>query len=583
MFSNAASPSNLADPLAAPVANPRSPFPWLNLRLLFMALVALVSLLPAAYVFSRAAEATANVVYWDEFDTALALVLRLQDGVTPGALVSELFAMNNEHRMVTSRLLFATMFALTGTVNFSVISAIGNATLVALIVLLVVNAGTPLRRVQMTAFLGLLMFQLQHFENFLWSGSSIDHFQVVLLAAVAMVALARRTRRGMVVGGIFAALATFTLAHGLLTWAAGGLMLLHDRRWKALAGWCASSALTAAVFLQGFSTNRAHEFAGLTVEGVLQIGAYWLSLLGAVPALGNVGAAPAFGVMLLVALGWLLANSGMRREPVAVSLAIFSVLALGLIAVGRAAESNGVVHSRYMVLSAMAWALTGFMLLVRHSSTHRPLLSLGGAVVILAGFNVTANHLFAPQADSWIECRNRAALRFKQHGVDGRGPFSLHPAPAHSTSLLKTAESRGVYHMGSICEPRSFPKAQLSNRIVYFIEEMTVNERSAFVGGWAAIPGHLSERGQIHLVLRSEKRTFFYTTVSLNRADVAAALKDPKTERSGFTFAVDRDELPNENFQVGLMIASGGHAEYIMTAHRLDLVGSGKALLATGD
>lgn len=548
-----------------------------------MLLVALVSVLPALYVFSRAADASSNIVYWDEFDTALAMVLRMTDGVTPSTLSAELFAMNNEHRMVTSRLLYATLFALTGTLNFSVISFIGNATLVALIVLLVATAGTTLRKLQMGAFLGLLLFQLQHYENFLWSGSSIDHFQVVLLVAVAIVAVARGTLHGTIVGGVFAALATFTLAHGLLAWASGGVMLAHQRRWKELPVWGGLGGVTIAAFLHGFAANRAHEFAGLTIDGLLNIIAYFLTLLGAVPALGDTGAAPAFGVIFLVIFGWLLANGGLRREPIAVSLAGFAVLALVLIAVGRAAESNGVVFSRYMVLGATAWALTGFMALERYSTTHRRLVSLGATVVLLAGFNFTANHLFSSQAESWIECRDRAALRFKQHGVDGKGPFTLHPLPTHSTNLLKTAETRGIYRMGSICEPRSFPNAEPSSRMKYYVEEMTVNDRAAYIGGWAAIPGQVSKRGQVHIVLKSEKETFIFTTVALSRPDVVAALNDKGTLRSGFTFVVERHELPSADFQVGILISEDGQAEYMMTAHHLNLVGEGKALLATSD
>ncbi len=582
MLSPSASTSDLTHPDTSELS-PRSPASWVNLRGLFLWFVALVAILPAGYVFTQVAQASGNIVYWDEFDTALAMVLRLQDGVTPSSFFAELFAMNNEHRMVTSRLLFAAMFALTGTVNFSVISIVGNATLVALVLLLVANAGSTLRRLQLGAFLGLLLFQLEHYENFLWSGASIDHFQVVFLAAVSTVAVAQASRRGTITGGIFAALATFTLAHGLLTWVSGGAMLAHQRRWKELAGWCILGGVTAGAFLHGFSTNHAHEFSGLTVEGLLNIAAYWLTLLGAVPALGDTGSAPAFGVLLLAGLGWLVAQGGMRREPIAVSLTLFAILALGLIAVGRAAESNGVVFSRYMVLGATAWALTGFMALERYSCSHRPLWSLGGTVLVLAGFNVTANCVFLSQAESWIECRDRAALRFQQFGVDGKGTFSLHPEPTHSTALLKTAAARGVYRMNAICERESFPKAQPSTRIVYYVEEMTVNDHTAYVGGWAAMPAETSERGMIHLVLKSDQETFIYSTVAMSRPDVALAMKNKHAMRSGFMFAIDRDALPSADFQIGILIAKGNHAEFRMTAHHLDLVGAGKALLANGD
>jgi hypothetical protein len=167
--------------------------------------------------------------------------------------------------------------------------------------------------------------------------------------------------------------------------------------------------------------------------------------------------------------------------------------------------------------------------------------------------------------------------------VDGRGPFALHPVPAHSTAMLNEAESRGVYRMAPVCVPRPFPRARPSTEIIYFVEEITVNAHSASVEGWAAIPGKLSERRSIHLMLRSETETHIFTTVMCSRLDVVEALKDPKVELSGFSFALRRDRLPTGNFQVGILIDDGKDGEYIMTAHRLELVGEGKGLLATGD
>jgi hypothetical protein len=555
----------------------------LNPRLLFMALVALVSVVPAGYVLTRAIEASANIVYWDEFDTALSLVLRLQDGMTPTAFFRELFAMNNEHRMVTSRLLFAVSYALTGTVNFSFVSLMGNASIVALVVLLIATAGSTVRRLRMGALLGFLMFQLQHYENFLWSGSSIDHFQVVLLAGAAVVAVARGTRAGALLGGIFAMLATFTLAHGILTWLVGALMLAERRRWADLIGWIGLAGLTMLGFLSGFASNDAHRFAEISLGGTIDIATYWLTLLGAVPALGNTCVAPALGLVLATTLAWLGIRGALRREPIAFSLALFAVIALGLIAVGRAAESDGVVFSRYMVLGATAWAMIGFILLEFFTPAARPLKTLGWTVIALVSFNVAANHAYEAQAESWRECRDLAVLHFKQHGVDGRGPFSLHPVPAHSTALLAQAESRGVYRLAPVCVPRSFPHAQPTNKIVYFVDEITVNGRSAFVEGWAAIPGKASERRSIHLVLKSETETHIYTTVTSRRPDVATALKQPSADLCGFTFALRRDRLPTGDFQLGFLIEDDGEAEYIMTAHRLELIGEGKGLLATGD
>jgi hypothetical protein len=183
-----------------------------------------------------------------------------------------------------------------------------------------------------------------------------------------------------------------------------------------------------------------------------------------------------------------------------------------------------------------------------------------------------------------VECRDRAALRFKQHGRDGRGPFWLNPQPERATALLNEAERRGLYRLPAICEERAFPGAVESGRITYFVDELTADGRCAFVAGWAAIPGELARRGALHLVLCGGGRMHVFTTVTTARPDVVAATQRPEWELCGFRFARRREMLPGGEFQVGfLIVPESGRPEYILTDHRLRLVGPGKALLATAE
>jgi hypothetical protein len=554
---------------------------WLTRRGIAIGLLALVALAPAVHVWMRAADAGRNIVYWDEFDTALALVLHLDDGLTPGAFFRELFAVNNEHRMVTSRLVYAGSYWLTGTVNFAVVSLIGNACLLALCVLLIATAGTVERRARLGVLLGYGLFQLENYENFLWSGASIDHFQIVMLAGLAVAGLAHGTRTGWLISGLCALLATFTLAHGTLLWPLGAIMLWRGRRWRQLIGWGVLTALMAGGYAVGFQTNPAHQFTALSLPGAVKIIRYWLAMLGTVPALNQAALAPWLGAGLLATLGWLGWRGAARQESIAYPLAWFGVAALGLIAVGRADTAGAVVHSRYLVLGALAWSLVAFMLIERYSSPRRPFLLLTGCLPLFVGFNLAANHAFEPMAEAWRECRDRAVARYVQHGADGRGSFALHPVPAHATGLLKDAESRSLFRMDPVCVGRPFPAAQPSARIAYFVDEITVNSHSVFIDGWAGIHGLKAGRDELQVVLRSATATHVFTTVTVQRPDVVAATREGGWRLCGFLFAVRRDELPAGDFQLGFLIKRGGKAEYIMTDHRLLLTGAGKTVLAS--
>ena len=543
-------------------------------------ILALLALLPVAFIALGVIEASRNVVYWDEFDTVLDLLLTLDSGVDARGFFERIFAVNNEHRMITSRLLFVASWWLTGTVDFRVIGAIGNLFLVVLCVTLVVAAGTSERRLRLGLILAFLMFQFGHFENLLWSGASIDHFQVVALAVGAILLIARGTGCALAGACLLGVLATFTLAHGLVTWPVGALMLWRAQRRRALYTWIGVAGLAALVFLQGFEINSGHPMAAVSLAGLLHVLLYWLSLLGAPVALGYAGIAPFAGLALLAVAAVLGLRGKWTREPLMLPVMLYCIGALALIAIGRSEVAGGQLQSRYMVLSALAWAAVSFTTIEHASNPVHPLRLLSVCVPLLALFNVTSNLRFLPAVESFIEGRDDAALRFKQHGRVGSSPFRLYPVAERANQLLKEAAQRGLYWVPRMCVRTSIPDPKPSSRIAYFIDEMTADTPATYLSGWAAIPEEKSRRGEIFLVFRSPTTELIYTTVSMSRPDVATAHANPDWRLSGFRFAVGRWRLPAEELQVGILIRQGDAAEYIMTEHRLRPFGRGEALLA---
>ena len=534
-----------------------------------------VAALPVAYVAGMAALFSRNIVFWDEFDTALDLILRIDAGAGWRELLQRFFAISNEHRMVTSRLLFAGSYWLTGTVNFHVIGAIGNLFLVGACAILVCFVSGWERRVRLGVVLAFLMFQLEHFENFLWSGASIDHFQVVMLGVGAIAAAARGSARALVLSALLALLATFTLAHGTLAWPVVAALLVQQRRWKHLGAWIAGAALAGGAFLYGFEFNPGHQFEDPSPQYVSHIVRYWLALLGGPLTLGDAGFAPLPGLVLLASLGLLAARGALTHEPVAMFSAVFAVCALGLVAIGRAELAGPEINSRYMVLGALAWALLIFMLLELEATPAKPFRALVCLLPALAAFNVAANARFAPLAESFIEVRDRAATAFKQHGIDGRGLTRLHPRDGHADVLLRLAAERGVYTLPTVSHFVTFPQPRPRADIIAHVDQFLATDRAITIGGWGMLKGVPSRRGQVHVVLRSEKSFLVLTTVTLQRPDVAKAYNEPRWRLSGFRAVLSPARLPAEDFEVGVLLADGDETIYVMTPHRL-LLSSGR-------
>ncbi len=561
---------------------PSATIPFFRSERILVRAIWAVALIPVAYILSHALLVSRNVAYWDELDTALLLLLRLDSGLSWSQLLTHLFALGNEHRTFTSRLLFATSYWTTGTINFAIIGAIGNLFICTLCGLLIATAGSTVRRVRMGVLLAFLIFQLEHYENFQWSGSSIDHFQVVLLAGASVIGLSRGTRRGFLAAMLFALLATFTLAHGLVAWVVGAIMLGVERRWSRLNVWLLVGAATAAVFFFGFSFNPDHNISALSSGRISHILHYWLSLLGAPLALGENAAAPFLGIALLALLGRAISQGAFSRERIAVPLTLWALGALALVAIGRTDVAHGHIYSRYYILGALAWALVLFLQFEeRHDAAH-PYRLVVRVLPLLGLFNILADSQFGHDARSWVICRDNATEYFQRYGRDGMGRFTLHPNPEYASRLLREVEQAGLYRMPRACKQRWFPDAQVTTDLSYYVDRFNIDEQVMSMEGWVAGPGRTSAPSQIHVILQSKQSHHIFTTIPQERADVGAAYPHEKWLHSGFRFQRRRWLLPAEDFQIGLLIYSEGRAEFVMTAHRLDMRGKGVGFLANG-
>ena len=541
-------------------------------RVVVPAVVLLVA--PVAYMLVRAVFAARNVAYLDDIDGTLMLLVRLHDGVTGKELFRWLFEMHNEHRMVTSRLMLAGSYWLTGTVNFAFFSLIGNLFLCGLCALLIRTAGSVARQWGMALLLAGLLFQLQHFENFFWSGSSIDHFQVVFLAAVAVVGLARGGWLTFWGAIAFAGLATFTLAHGLMLWPVGAVVLAAARRRRAVVAWVAAGAVAGSVFIADFSFNPAHHIGDWSLGGLVHVLAYWLELLGAPLALGNQAVAVSAGLVLLSLLAWQLKSGEISRERIALPLACWAVAALGLVALGRANLGGGVVSSRYYVLAALAWALGLFVALHRRGADVRSERQFLWLVSGLAVFNLAANVSSAGPARRWLAARDCAVADFVRHGRDGEGEETLHPLPQHATRVIREAERRGVFEMPRQSKELALPDIHPGTHLSSAVDRIVVAGNLVTIDGWAAIAGRASRPGDVQVMLRSGEVRHILTTAGVARPDVAAAFPGEQWRDAGFCFTMRRWLVPADIYELGFLIRNGSATELVMTTQLIDFRGS---------
>lgn len=549
---------------------PRPAFAYpLRFGPLFLVLLASA---PVIFIATRIVLSSRNVPFWDDYDSVLGFILHLQDSTSWSGFFERLFRFDSGHRTVTSRLFYAGTYWLTGSVNFHLITGVGNLTLVGLCVLLVHQTEGTARRVRLGVVLALGLFHLQHYEPFLWGGASIDHFQILLLAGGALAALVSPRPTATVIASLLAVLATFTLAHGCVVWPVGAFILIQQRRWRALGYWSGTAVAALAVFLHGFTLDPAHTSTDFSPTGLARLIQFWLALLGGPLAFGDRANAPVLGLVLLAILGWLGARGCLARHPLAMALALFAVGSLALIAFGRLNVAVEQIQSRYLIVGSLVWSLTVFLAIEQGTDPHRPYRLLVWSLPALIAFNLASDFHKLGQAETFLHARDYSAIRYKQFGNDSSaGAFRLHPVKGVARKTIVEAVGQGIYEFPRFCFPRDFAAPRLNPNIVAYVADLTADRRAVGFEGWAMLPGQRSKRDTIHVVLRSSLRTLYFNTLSVPRPDVAKAFKEPLWHYCGYNFALLRHRLPDEDFQIGLLIANGKKSEFVTTDRWLRL------------
>jgi len=532
-----------------------------------------LAIAPAAFVAWQAMALLRNIPMWDEFETVLRFLVRYEGMSSFREAIGPLFSLANEHCMVTSRLIVLTLFELTGEANFIHLAVIGNLSVLAVVMLLVRTESNRLVRLLLGALTSLLIFQLQHHENFFSSYASIDHFLVVLLTTASLVWVVRGGTLALWGAGLMSILAVFTLAHGVAVLAAGALLLGLQQRWRHLAGWVVGSLVAVGLFGWRLSGAQLALAPSIDFAGLQKIVVYWFSLLGGVPGIGGPETAAPFGLLLLGLVGWTTVKGAYRKDPLLWAVAINAMLAALLIAYGRAnAADVSPLSSRYMVQSAMAWSACLVMLLKMLETPWRVLGWGAALVVVVASANVVASTRFLPSARDFVQRRIDAARHYdlSQSLVGMRHP--IYPKGPEADAILASAAKKGLYRMA----PRSSLLSEVDvpvheQALLYHVDRIAVSRRNLHVRGWMVTPKRTTFDLRPHLLLEGAEGRHFFRGRRETRKDVAESLQRPDAERSGFYFVIPLSSLTGGDLSLTLVLKDSRRAIFSYTDHRVSV------------
>lgn len=546
-------------------------------RVINAGLLILLAVAPVAFLSIQMMLWVRDIPNWDEFDTVLGFALDLDAARSLTATWQQFAQLQNEHRTVLSRGIFACSYWLTGGVNFSVLAVLGDLFLVGVGVVVVLSAWDAGSRLRLGAVFALAVFHLLNHEVLFWSGASIDHLMVVFFAVATLRVLAVEARWSLPVACVLGAAATLSLLHGALVWPVGAVLLwLHRPGWRRLVGWSVTGAVVIGLFLVSFHVNPGHRLPGWSdLPGVLVNG---LALLGGAPAFGNRTVAPWLGMLFCLAVALLWRRRPPDREHWAWAIVLWCVVSLGAIAWGRSLLFLGdTLTSRYLVLSAMAWALPIWIAVERcRESRIRGIWCAAPILVVLLAFNVSANVQNLEAGEAFAQVREAAVLHYHRFGSFTGCPRPIYPLASRADLIVSKAAARGIYAF-PVPEPMHLSRSEETGDATYYIEAVEAAGSRVYVRGWAYRPASPSDDPGIGVVFRAEDRFFAYEARPRSRPDVAAAHQRSEALHSGFELALPPGQLPAGRYQIGVGFSSRRGRAYTMTASTLTIANPGEA------
>ena len=200
-----------------------------------------------------------DVPWIDDIDAFLSFILGYIDAPTTAEKLDWLIRPNNEHRILTGKLITLAMYKLTGAVSYRWLVFMAFIFLLGLLYSfyrVFRSMNLPLVAFVPVPF---LLLQPQFYLTSLWAITAMQHEVVIALVFSVLYGLAanERKRFGLALG--VQLLASLSMSNGLFGWPAGAVVLALQRQWLRLAVWLVVGVATVVFYFHDFPNVQGNE------------------------------------------------------------------------------------------------------------------------------------------------------------------------------------------------------------------------------------------------------------------------------------------------------------------------------------
>jgi hypothetical protein len=183
-----------------------------------------------------------------------------------------------EHKTPVSRLVAWLLYKITGTLNFFTFAQIGNLTLFGILFLFWRFFQKHAWNLVYFLPIPFLLFQMQTFENQFWMGCAWLYYPIGLWQMVTFYFLSYQKPRYFLYAMLSAVFVTFIFSNGMFVFFPATLLLIYQKRYKALGIMAVVAAVCLTVYFSNYKPSPivppAFSIPNILTGFVLMLGSY---------------------------------------------------------------------------------------------------------------------------------------------------------------------------------------------------------------------------------------------------------------------------------------------------------------------
>jgi hypothetical protein len=200
-----------------------------------------------------------NIPWFDDIENIPYFLAQWLEADTWSGRIEALLRPNNEHRVVSARLIVLLHHLSTGQINFATLNFVGNLTVLGIFLIVsrsYIQSGGSWHKLIPAAF---FMFNLQFYSMTFMCIMSLQYQLIICEVFLSLYLLLKPQRWAFAFSVIISVLGTFSMGNGMMVWPTGVLLLIYVGQWQRLTAWIVVGTMAIVGYFSGYDFVQGND------------------------------------------------------------------------------------------------------------------------------------------------------------------------------------------------------------------------------------------------------------------------------------------------------------------------------------